>query len=115
MLVVSVLDCQLRGLRFKSWPGQKIGSRFLRHSHPIANSAMMSKLTLTIYCQWEDKTVREKTGHPPSYAEAKKMKSVTLHTHGCHRASLRDCSSFSSSSSSSPSSSSLTMVMQEKS
>src|SRR6218665_111276 len=26
-------------------------------------------------------------------AEAKKMKSLTLHTHGCLRASLRDCSS----------------------
>ena len=29
----------------------------------------------------------------PSYAEAKKMKSLTLHTHGCPRASLRDWSS----------------------
>jgi len=26
----------------------------------------------------------------PSYAEAKKLKSITLHTHGCPRASLRD-------------------------
>jgi len=31
-------------------------------------------------CQHE--TVREKTGHPPSYPLAKKMKSLTLHTHG---------------------------------
>ena len=31
-----------------------------------------------------------KTGHLLSYAEAKKMKSLTLHTHGCHRASLSD-------------------------
>src|SRR6218665_2539398 len=37
--------------------------------------------------------VRERTGHPPSYAETKKMKSLTLHTHDCHRASLRDYSS----------------------
>jgi len=44
-------------------------------------------------CQWEDEMVRERTGHPPSYAAAKKMKSVTLHTHGCLRTSLRDCSS----------------------
>jgi len=55
---------------------------------PLANSAMMS--TLTAHCQWEDETVRESTGHPPSYAEAKKMKSLTLHTHGCPRDSLRD-------------------------
>jgi len=33
------------------------------------------------YCQWEDETVRERTGHLPSYAEAKKMKSLTLPTH----------------------------------
>src|SRR6218665_960641 len=26
------------------------------------------------------------------YAEAKNMKSLTLHTHGCHKARLRDCS-----------------------
>ena len=36
---------------------------------------------------------KERTGHPPSYAVAKKMKSLTLHTHGCPRASLRDRSS----------------------
>ena len=70
-------------------------------SAPLANSAMMS--TLTVHCQWEDEMVRERTGHPPSCAEAKKMKSLTLHTHGCPKVSLRDCSSsyFSSYSSSS--------------
>jgi len=57
----------------------------------LANSAMMS--TLTAHCQWEDETAREMTGHPTSYAKAKKMKSVTLHTQGCPRAMLRDCSS----------------------
>src|SRR6218665_2974700 len=30
----------------------------------------------------DDETVRERTGHPPLYAGAKKMKSLTLHTHG---------------------------------
>src|SRR6218665_2719491 len=54
---------------------------------------MMS--TLTAHCQWEDETVRERTCHPPSYAGAKKMKSITLHTHGCLRASLPDRSSSS--------------------
>jgi len=49
---------------------------------------MMS--TLTAHCQWEDETVRKRTGHPPSDAEAKKMKSLTLHTQGCPKASLRD-------------------------
>jgi len=38
--------------------------------------------TLTEHCKWEVETVRERTGHPPSYNEAKKMKSPTLHTHG---------------------------------
>ena len=42
-------------------------------------------------CQWEDETVRERTGSPPSCAEAKKKKSLALHTRGCLRASLRDC------------------------
>ena len=60
-----------------------------------ANSAMLS--TLTTHCQLEDETVTERTGHPPSYTVAKKMKSLTLHTHGCPRASLRDWSSSSSS------------------
>jgi len=40
---------------------------------PLANSATMS--TLTAHCQWEGETVRERTGHLPSYAEAKNMKS----------------------------------------
>src|SRR6218665_2492372 len=34
----------------------------------------------TIHCKWEDETVRERIGHP-SDAEAKKMASLTLHTH----------------------------------
>ena len=33
-LVVSALDCQLRGPGFKSRPGQKFGSRFLLHLRP---------------------------------------------------------------------------------
>src|SRR6218665_991019 len=44
--------------------------------------------TLTAHCQLEDETVMEKTGHPSSYAEAKKIKLLTLHTHGSPRASL---------------------------
>ena len=56
-------------------PGEKFGSRFLYHLHLLANAAMMS--TLTTHCQWEDETVREMTGHLPSNAVAKKMKSLT--------------------------------------
>ena len=78
-LVVSLLECQLRDLGFKSRPGQKFGLRFLLQMHPIADSATMS--TLTTHCKWEDETVRERTDHPPSYAEAKKIKSLTLHSH----------------------------------
>src|SRR5688572_7056066 len=80
-VVISVIDCHSRGQGFKSLPGQKFGSRFLPHVCPLANSARMS--TLNAYCRWEDETARERTGHPPSYAEAKKMKSLTLHTQGC--------------------------------
>jgi len=46
--------------------------------------------------------VMEGTDHLPSYAEAKMMKLLTLHTYGYFRTSLQDCpfSSFSFSSSS---------------
>src|SRR6218665_429635 len=40
---------------------------------------------LTIHFQWEDETVKERTGHPPAYADSKKIKSLALHTHGCPR------------------------------
>src|SRR6218665_2364802 len=42
----------------------------------LANVAMMS--TLTAHCQWEDETVRERTGHLPSYAVANNMSSVSV-------------------------------------
>ena len=54
-----------------------------------ADLAMMR--TLITHRQRGDETARERTGHPPSYAEAKKMKSLSLHTHGYFMASLRDC------------------------
>ena len=73
---------------------QKFDSSYLLHLRPLAKLAMMS--TLTTQCECEDEKVRERTGQPPSYAEAKKMKSLTLHTHGSLRAGLRDCSSSSS-------------------
>jgi len=36
---------------------------------------MMS--TLTVHCKWEDETMRERTGHPPSCFEAKNEVSNT--------------------------------------
>jgi len=47
---------------------------------PLVNSATMS--TLTMHCQWEDETPSERTGYLSSYAEAKKVRSLTLHTQG---------------------------------
>jgi len=40
-------------------------------------------LTLAVHWRWEEERVREWTGH--TYARAKKMKSLTLHTQGCLR------------------------------
>ena len=42
----------------------------------VANSAMMS--ALTICYQWEDRRMRERTGHAPSYAEVKTTKLLKL-------------------------------------
>jgi len=47
--------------------------------------------TLTVQSCWEDERVRERTHYPPQSAEAKKMKSLTLHAYDCLRASLRAC------------------------
>jgi len=49
----------------------------------VPSSQLSYDSTLTTHCQWEDETVRERTGHPPSYAVAKKMESLTLYTNGC--------------------------------
>ena len=59
---------------FKPWPGQKFAPPY--------------QLSY-VHCQWE------RTGRPPSNAEDRKMKLLTLYTHGCSRASSWYC--FSSS------------------
>lgn len=66
-MIVYRLVCQLRGR----------GSNL----HPLANSAVMS--TGTLHCEWEDQAVWERSGQPPASAEAKKLKSLTLHIRGC--------------------------------
>src|SRR5688572_8337348 len=59
-VVVSMLDCRSRGREFKSLLGQKFGSRFLLCVRLLANSTIMS--TLTIHRWWEDEMTRERTG-----------------------------------------------------
>jgi len=56
----------------------------------IAYFSNISASPTYCYCQTyfsiypvSDEMARERTGHLPLYAEAKKMKSLTLHTHGC--------------------------------
>ena len=66
-LVVSVLDWQSRGSCFKSWPISKFGFRFLLHLHRLANSPLIS--TMTVHCQGEDEMVR--TGRTLLYSKAK--------------------------------------------
>ena len=78
--MVSVVDCQSRGSGCKIPTRAEICIEISAPPAPLANSAMMS--TRTVHCQWEGETVRERTGHPPSYGEAKKMKSLELNTHG---------------------------------
>ena len=92
---VSVLDCHSRGSGFKSQ-----GSRNVDQDFCSRTQFSCDEYTDRIHCQWEHATARERTDHPPSYVEVKKMKLLTLHTHGCGcpKASLRKCSSSSSSS-----------------
>ena len=69
--MVHVLDCQSRGLGSNPARAEVCVENSVP-SVPLANSVMVS--TLTASFQWEDKVARERTGHPPSYIEAKKMK-----------------------------------------
>lgn len=70
--VVWRLSCQLKTV---------ICVRNSAPSAPLANSTMSS--TATMLYRWEDEMTRESTDHPPSYAKAKRIKLLTLHTlHG---------------------------------
>jgi len=75
-----VVDCRSRGEGFKSLLGQKFGSRVLLFLYLIANLAIMS--TLTVHCRWKEEKMKERTSHQPSYADAKKMKLLSLYTQG---------------------------------
>src|SRR5688572_3891703 len=72
-----MLDCRSSARGFKSPP---------EISDPSAPS--YKEYTGGIHVRWENETVRESSGHPPSYAEAKKIESLTLHTDGSLRTSL---------------------------
>src|SRR6218665_50003 len=85
-----MLVCLSCGSGFKT----RAESWFLEISPPSAPLAAIILLR-GVHCPWEDETVRERSGLPPSYTEVKRMKSLTLHTHCCPRASLRSCSSSS--------------------
>src|SRR5688572_16269459 len=62
---------------------------FLVHLHPNSQLSCNEYTDRTLSV--EDEMANERTDLLLSYAEAKKMKSLTLHTHGCLRAGLRDC------------------------
>ena len=61
---------------------------------PLTNSAIISTLIVHVHYRWRDKTARESTGHTPSYAQPKKVKSLTFNkvdtqiTHVCLLAAL---------------------------
>jgi len=77
ILVVSLLDCgSIERFDVQTPARAELWFEISAPSTPLANSDMMS--TLTIHCQWEDETVRERTSHAPSYAEAKKIKWPTF-------------------------------------
>lgn len=67
------------GVQIKS--GQKFVVRFLHHLCSLANSAILSKLTVSTLSEGRSDGEGE-DGHP-SYAKAKKKKSLTLDSHGC--------------------------------
>lgn len=93
LLVVSVRVCQTGGLEFKSSRRRYL----IRDFYPsCALTDCFTMRTLTAPCPWKDQA-NGRTGHTPSYAEAKTMKSLTLNSHVCNTVSLRDCSSSTSS------------------
>lgn len=77
-LAVSVLVCQLTGPGFKSVSTEM---KLVPYMRPLGDLAMTS--TLPVHCRWEDETSRERTDHPPTYAETTRKKSLGLYTHGC--------------------------------
>lgn len=79
--VQQLVSTQRSGL--KSLPGQ----RSVESSVPLVPPSKLSVnwFALTGHCLCEDQMVRQRTGHPPSCAEVKKVKLLTCHTHGgCH-------------------------------
>ena len=81
-----MLDCQSK----RGWgtdPCPEIQVEISTSPALLANSAVMS--TLSVPLQQEEKMAGEGTGHPPSYAEVKKMKLLAIYTHGCLQGYLK--------------------------
>src|SRR5688572_24437247 len=77
-----MLDCQLRSWWFKSPSGQTTGLRFLTNCAPCKLSYSYNEYT-DCTLSGEVQRVRKRIGHLLSYANAKKMKLLTLHSNGC--------------------------------
>jgi len=63
--------------------GQKFRCKI--SASPIQPSYEYTDRTLSV----EDEMAGDRNGHPPSYAEAKKLMSLTLHTYGCLKGYLK--------------------------
>jgi len=74
-------------LGFKPLPGQNF---MLRFSSTCTRSQLGNNECTDLTLLVEDKTTRERTGHPTLGAGAKEMKLLTLHTHACLSEDLKE-------------------------
>ena len=77
-VVTGILVCLSHGRGFKSPPEQNF---LLEFSDSFASSITIS--TRKVQCRQKERVSRERSCHPPTYAETKRTKSLTLHAHGC--------------------------------
>ena len=80
-LVVSALDCQLRGRGSNALQDRTLDQDFCAICTPSQLSH--DKYTLTACGRWENEMARERIGHLPSYAEIHTLKLLALHTRLC--------------------------------
>ena len=80
ILVVSVKDCRPRGWGFNPHQGRNL-LRDFSPTQALYRPQLYEYIDRTL--RWEDKASRVWTGHPPQYAEAKKIKALKLYTFGC--------------------------------
>src|SRR6218665_3598268 len=77
-IVVSALDCQLRGRGSNALQDRTLYRDFCAICTPSHD-----KYTLTACGRWENEMARERIGHLPSYAEIHTLKLLALHTRLC--------------------------------